>query len=84
MSEFFIVIRVVALIVVIGVVVWRVVKATLVAEFFVGEVYFYEELVGQLIRTTFGLLQRLVIVSYAAVKWWLLMAMLVMEASARG
>ena len=37
-----------------------------------------------MIGTTFGLLQRLVIVSCAAVKWWLLTAMLVMEASARG
>jgi len=67
-SELVIVIRVVALIVVIRVVAQRVAKATPVVKFFVGEVHFYEELVGQLIRTTFGLLQRLVVVGYAAAK----------------
>jgi len=51
------------------VVAWRIAEATPVAEFFVREVHFYEELVGQLIGTTFGLLQRLVVVSCAAVKW---------------
>jgi len=83
-SELVIAIGVVALIVAIGVVARRVAEATPVAEFFVGEVHFYEELVGQLIGTTFGLLQRLVVVGCAAVKWWLLTVMLVMEASARG
>jgi len=46
MSELIIAIGVVALIVAIGVVAQRVAEATLVAEFFVGEVHFYEELVG--------------------------------------
>jgi len=45
-SELVIVIGVVALIVVIGVVAWCVAEATPVTEFFVGEVHFYEELVG--------------------------------------
>ena len=36
----------IAVMVVIGFFVWRVAEATLIAEFFVREVHFYEELVG--------------------------------------